>query len=172
MNNLEKNPPEIRHDARVLLIAVSKGAKHERHFFTPKKNLPYLIEFARAFDARIEDVRVKKATVLSLHHLVKAFCDSQYHEKAEYKVIKTTDLTRAKVKLIQKQPKRQNKIMSRIRSLLLKGTPISTKSLYKKLEKEGMSDSTIRRYYQTVRTELSKQGYQVDKIERGKYQIS
>jgi len=176
MSEKKKNRPTRRHNSRVLLIAVPDKKQNERHFFTPKKNLAYLVEFARAFKAKVQEVQIESAMVLPLRELVDAFCDSQYHEEANYEVIKSMDMSIVKVaeenRQFGKTSARPEKIRRRIRTMLLTGQPISTKSLYNKLKKEELSDSTIRRYYKSVRVELEDEGFLVDKIKNGEYCIN
>lgn len=181
MSKKKKNRPTRRHNSRVLLIAVPDKKQNERHFFTPKKNLAYLVEFARAFKAKVQEVQIESAMVLPLRELVDAFCDSQYHEEANYEVIKSMDMSSMDMSIVKvpkenrlsgKSAARPDKIMRLIRTMLLKGQPISTKSLLGRLKKEELSDSTIRRYYKSVRVELEDEGYLVDKIKNGEYCIN
>ena len=139
-----------------------------RHFFTARKNRRYLVEFSKAFGAELLDVKAKEAVLLPLSQLTEAFCDSTYNATSEFEIItnKTPQPHRPK-KTIPKK----GRICKQIRNRLLTGKPLSTQELYSRLQSHGLSDTTIRHYYTTVRAELEDEGYDITHIKRGEYQV-
>lgn len=170
---MKKAKSDIRNKARVLLVAVPDGDK-TRHFFTPKKNAPYLTEFAKESIAKLFDVKVEQAEVLSLDMLVKEINRPNSHYKAKFKIIK--DLTPPSNQYEEdKSNIMQSKIQDNIKSLLLEGNEVTTARLYKEFKKETnttLSERSIRRYYQKVRSEMIKSGHRLIKISPGKYRLA
>lgn len=66
--------------------------KDKRRFFTLRKNYKNLIEYCKAFNAKMYTVKAKieKIKVLDLSKLVPALCDKSYKcEKIDFEIIET-----------------------------------------------------------------------------------
>ena len=70
---------------RSLLIKL----KDDKKFLTHEKNLIYLIEFAKTFEAEIYLVENEpNQKLFELSKIIKSFCDSEYKDNIKYKKIR------------------------------------------------------------------------------------
>jgi len=169
-----KKTKDVRINTRLLMIETNRDSERPCRFFTPKKHYPYLIEFARTFDARLVDVRVEEAEALPLTKLTEAFCGRGHGQDVEFQEVKdlTPPILPFRSRSVQvAEITSQDTIQRDIKQLLLTGTPLRTKDLYSLFDKHGKSESTIRRYYKTVRVALEEEGYKIKKIARGEYRL-
>ncbi len=166
-----KNQPRVRKNVQCLLVQTHTPARQPngllrrqtRHFFTPKKNFNYLIEFAKSFGAELKIVKAKSVTLLPLSHLVRAFCDPLYNDESDFVVL--DDMTPGKSITTQRSTSPE---LDKIRHEFMRGQKVSVKGLMKKSE---LSESTIRRYLTIVRNDLSEEGRIIKSPVRGFYQL-
>ena len=174
----KKNTPDIRLQAKVLMVEVKENEKIRR-FFTPKKNFQYLIEFSRICNARLVEVRAERVEVLTLRTLVQALNDPD-HQQQEVTFEELVDLTPRRLPFCRTAPRTataggktvQSGIQFDIRSLFISGQLVKIKDLVSQFEKYQLSDSTIRRYFQIVKNALEDEGYKILKTGRGAYYIN
>jgi hypothetical protein len=151
--------------------------KDDRKFFTHEKNFPQLIEFSKTFGAEISVVKVKQANVLSLNELAPAFCDGSYEEPSDYDLIKVKI---AEFKNIKPQAPSKRKhmleIASQVRSYIitefLSKNIVSLHRVAKKFKKFDLKLCTVCNHIRRVRDELEGEGYVIEKVGAGKYQIT
>lgn len=173
----KKKPADIRIKAKVLMVEVKDGSK-TRRLFTPKKNHPYLIEFSRLYNARLVEVRVEQVEVLTLGALVDGLNNPEFQQEASFEEL--LDLTPLKLPFCRASTARtalasdttaQGRIQSEIRRLLLGRKVVSNKDLIERFEREGFSDSTIRRHFRIVRSVLEEEGHTLKKNGSGEWLI-
>jgi len=74
--------------------------KDNKKFFTHSKNYKYILEYAKAFDAKIYSVKVNKdQKILELSKLVTALCDKNYKIKnLDFEIIDTKFTNKIRIK--------------------------------------------------------------------------
>jgi hypothetical protein len=145
--------------------------KDNRKFLTFEKNLPYLIEFAKTFNAEIELVKVdKKIKALETKALTAAICNPTRQDVPEYTSVR---------KIFPKSNKQRKSVLSGAKSIkdfiekkFLSGKPVSLKDLKDKYKNQKLSDACLCNHMASVRKSLSKKGYKFRKLAAGKYCIS
>lgn len=77
--------------------------KDNKKFLTHNKNYKHVIEYAKAFNAKIYSVKINKdQKILDLGKLVIALCDKNYKIKSfDFEIIETK-LINKKIKIIKK----------------------------------------------------------------------
>lgn len=144
----------------------------KRNFLIWKKDLKRVLEFANTFQVNIFEVELKeKAQILTAKELVAEFCNPNYKNEAAVIIID---------KIFPKKdhkPKRDRKsiledaakIHKFIRETLIKGSPVSLKSLKEKYK--NCSVACLCNHLSGVRKELIEEGKHVEKIGSGTYVI-
>ena len=173
----DKKTPDIRLKSKVLMIETNEEGK-VRRFFTPKKNLPYFIEFSRLFNARLVEVLVQRVEALGLDALVKAINDNNSTQQ-EVSYEELSDLTPLRLPFCgattgipaASGKDTQIRLQSTIRSWFLNGKIVKTKDIIEEFNKEKISDASIRRYFRLVRISLEEEGYKIYKWSRGEFQL-
>lgn len=145
--------------------------KDRRNFFTHERNLPELIEFSKTFGAEISVVKVKEAEVLDLVKLGTAICDATYYLpiKPDYEILETK--ISSKTKKRNKILKTSKKIRKFIRNLFLSGEVASLREVKCRFKRYQLTTACLCNHMRIVREELKQEGYQIENIGRGKYQI-
>jgi hypothetical protein len=140
--------------------------KDKRKFFTHKKNLEQLNEFAKTFNSNMFIVELEKGEVLELEQLAPAVCSPDYKKiESSYKIIEEVQTKENnKFKKIEKQ-----KIKDFISKELLTKKSISIKKIKNKFKRYCVSDSTYYNQFKIVKTELEKKGFKLLKIKAGIY---
>jgi hypothetical protein len=142
--------------------------KDKRKFLTYKKNLPLLIEFARAFEAEISLIRLKneeKIDVFELENLAPAICNANYIVEPNYEILE-------KILPQNKKPKTNNNhhtIQKFIINRLKKGHTVSLEQLRKKFKNQRIANTTLCNHFSTSRKNLEKEGYSIVKLKAGEY---
>jgi len=148
-----------------LMIKVG-GDDHIRQFFTHKKNAPLLAEFAKTFNVELCIVKTNSTKLLELKDLVDKFSDPDFTDDSEYEIVERRFPNPSRKETLR----RAEKFRNQIRSLFLNGQTVSVKSLND--HAEAISPSTISHHLTTVRKELKDEGYKINEIKRGRYEIS
>lgn len=142
--------------------------KDNRKFLTHEKNLPSLVEFAKAFGCEIYTVEPEKGQkVLELKTLTAAICNPEYESDPKGK----------KLDRVYPRPKRNRKailneagkIRKFITKRLLNGKPVSLKDLKDRYREHKLTDACLCNHLAVARKILGKQGYQFIKVGAGKY---
>lgn len=138
-------------------------------YFTNKKNLNYIIEFANKFKASISYAKTLSDNIFSLEDLAKKFCDQSYISPTNYKVIQKnvlkTKATRSNI------TNKAAKIRTKMMDFILKKKIVTFKQIQKKFEKENISTSALCNHFTHVRHELANMGITIKKIKNGLYSI-
>lgn len=138
-------------------------------YFTNKKNLNYIIEFANKFKASISYAKTLSDNIFSLEDLAKKFCDQNYISPTNYKVIQKnvlkTKATRSNI------TNKAAKIRTKMMDFILKKKIVTFKQIQKKFEKENISTSALCNHFTHVRHELANMGITIKKIKNGLYSI-
>ncbi len=139
-----------------------------RVFFTEKKNLLCLIDFAKSHKIRIAIVKTDKSNILDLKNLVSAICNSENFVVPKYQMIKEIypKLDHSRDDLL----KNAGKIRKHIKNLMLTGNTVSLEVLHSKFEDLNLTKACLCNHLSFVRKELAKEGYNVTKIGK-KYKI-
>lgn len=144
-----------------------------RSFFTHKKNLSLLTEFAKTFGVKVSLVKVaSKETLLGIEKLVPAICDANYTSPEVFYDIVEEILP--KVELERRRPVlRQNAehIRSFIRLTLTKNKELSLRDLKRKYYGQGLTDSCFCNHFTFVRKTLAKEGFKIIKTGGGRYRL-
>jgi len=150
-------------------ICIMIECDSERKIFTNKKNLTYVIEFAKNFNLKLHYAKTDSRNIVSLEKLAKLFCDQSYQTPEQYKIIKqninATKETRKNVTDKAKQ------IREKISNLIVKKKRITFKEIQEKFEKENISVSALSNHFAHVRHDLSRKGIVVAKIKNGIYEV-
>lgn len=145
-----------------------------RRFFTHKKNLQTLAEFAKTFGATVTLVTIEEPSVLlELDNLAPAICDANYATpKQSFEIIEQiwpkVESRRERSDLLQNA----NEIRNFIRSQLLKDKELSLKDLKKRYEKMNLTDSCLCSHFSAIRKQLAQAGHTVDRVGKGIYRIT
>jgi len=138
-------------------------------FFTNKKNLNYIIEFANKFKAKINYAKTTADNILTLEELAKKYCDQSYLPPAEFKIIQKNVLknknTRSTI------TSKAAKIRKQMMDFILKNKVVSFKQIQKKFEKENISTSALSNHFTYVRYVLAQNGIKLEKVKNGLYKI-
>ena len=143
--------------------------KDKRKFFTDKKNYNQLVEFSKAFDAEISVVRTDEAPV-DLMSLASSVCDDSIKvTKPSFEIleVKVPNITRRRSKL-----RHNAKIIRRwIRKEILDEKIVKLAGLARRYKRYNLSLACFCNHFTTVRNELVREGYKIEKIKRGEYQL-
>jgi hypothetical protein len=138
-------------------------------YFTNKKNLNYIIEFANKFKAIISYAKTFSENIVSLEDLAKKICDQNYVSPTNYKVIQENiiknKITRSKI------TSKAAKIRTKMLEFILKQKIVTFKQIQKKFEKENISTSALCNHFTHVRHQLANMGINIKKIKNGIYSI-
>jgi len=138
-------------------------------YFTNKKNLNYIIEFAHKFKAKIYYAKTISENIFGLEDLAKKFCDQSYISPTNYKVIQKNVLqTKATRSIITSKAA---KIRTAMMDFILKKKIVTFQQIKKKFEKENISSSALCNHFSHVRHELANMGIIIKKIKNGLYSI-
>jgi hypothetical protein len=147
-----------------LLITTSDN----RNLFTQKKHLNQLIEFSKIFGAEISIVKADNPEVLSLEDLAPALCDSTYTSNAAFEIL---EYKLPKMAIKQRFIKIASQIKQYIRESLLKGEVVELQSIITQFKKLKLTPACFCNHFSKVRQELAAEGYAIEKIGGGKYQV-
>lgn len=168
----KKKAKKTRKDSSVLMVdyPLSPNARRRCRVFTPKKNYPYLIQFARRLKANLMEVKVKKANVLELKEVCEAIRNGTDQGEIEFEVTKDITPPLLLEKTTSKTKKESRIIIKKtIAKLLLTGKPVSSHELYLKFDNLKISKQSILRYFKNVREDMSNEGLEIIKIKNGEY---
>lgn len=150
-------------------ICIMIDCGEDKKIFTHKKNLNYIIEFAKKFDLATHYVKTTPDNIVSLDQIPKMFCDQNYKSASEYKIIQ---------KNILKNPERRGLITKKaqiirneIKQLLMANKRITFKEIQELYKKENISISSLSNHFKHVRTELSLKGVKIVKVKNGIYKL-
>jgi hypothetical protein len=152
--------------------------KDDRQFFTHEKYYPQLIEFSKTFGAEISVVKVQKADVLSRGQLARAICDASYEQKPNYDVVEVKIAQFKNIAPLAPKTKREKtrelaaQIQSHLKKEFMLGNMVSLHKTIKKFKRYDLNISTICNHITKVRKQLKKEGYNIEKVGAGKYQLS
>lgn len=144
----------------------------KRRFFTYRKNLSKVLEFAKTFQAELFSVEVEGAEVLELNKVSAAFCLPSYN--CDVRCLKAKKISRKRTRSGKRRTDLlTNAVLIRgyLRSQLLANQTISLKDLQKKFEKLALTDSCLYSHLSQVRKEMEGEGYIITKINTGEYAI-
>ena len=138
--------------------------KDHKKFFTYEKNLPYLIQFSKTFNAEISKVQIpSEAEVLELEQLAPALCEKK-SQNVDYKILSMKLSSRTKRrKIISRAKKIQNYIQDR----LLTGEVVSLSELSHKFR--DLTSACLCNHFKLTRDAMIKEGHKFVKIGGGKY---
>lgn len=143
--------------------------RDKRKFFTEKKNLPFLIEFAKTFGAELSIITTELSKPTPLEKLAAAFCDASYNAEIPYehvsRVYPKIESDRQRSDLIDNA----NKIRKFIHTKLTSHKTITLKELKKKFGDYNLTDSCLCNHLTQVRKEVENEGYTICKLGAGKY---
>lgn len=150
-------------------ICIMIECENNKNIFTNKKNLVYIVEFAKNFKLKIHYAKTEKQNIVSLERVAKCYCDQTYQSPTEYKIIKK-DILLCKEDRNSITTKAKN-IRTKIANLIIKNKKITFKQIQSKFEKENISISALSNHFTYVRQELATQGIHVVKIKNGIYEV-
>jgi hypothetical protein len=144
--------------------------KDKRKFFTDKKNYNQLVEFSKAFDAEISVVRTDE-TPVDLVSLASRVCDDSIKvKKPSFEII---EVKVPCVKQLRSKLRHNAKIIRRwIRKELLDGKVVKLTELARRYKRYKLSLACFCNHLATVRDELEREGFKIEKIKRGEYTIT
>ena len=133
--------------------------KDNRILYTQVKNLPYILEYVRHQECKINLVNTSKG--LSLDNLAEAFCSTEHdYSRQPYTLLK---------KVYPPVSKRQHSLRASIRSkFILEGEVRmdELKSLYPKA-----TSATLATCLTSIKKELASSGFAIEKVRKGIYRI-
>lgn len=142
-----------------------------RRLFTDKANLPFLVEFARAYKADLAVVKIKAADVWPLGLLAEKLNQAEYTQDVEFEALKSFKTAPEQIVLgppeAKVAPAEREKVLEEIRQMFLAGDVISLAALAEKYP--NINRSTLRHYLTRTRTALFFDGYEIEEVGRGKY---
>jgi hypothetical protein len=144
--------------------------KDKRKFFTHKKNLVQLTEFAKTFNSNLFIVELERGEILELEKLALAICDPNYKKNEGVYTIKE-QIREIKATRTAKNDKADlgEKIRNFIINEFTAKKPISIKKIKNKFKKHEMSDATLYNHLRKAKIELENKGYKFLKIKAGIY---
>jgi len=149
--------------------------KDNKKLFTHEDNYPDLIEFSKTFGAEISVVKVEEAEILELEELAPILCThGDISGAPSYKLIQKKIAKAGRPKKLTGRAKildQASRIRSHVELEFLTGNIVSLNKIVNKFKKCTLSISAVCNHISTVRIDLQKKGYKIEKIERGKYQL-
>jgi hypothetical protein len=150
-------------------ICIMIECDNDRKIFTNKKNLSYVIEFAKNFDLKLHYAKTDSRNIVSLEKLAKIYCDQTYISPEQFKIIKPNINCKKETRKVITDKAKQ--IRAKISSILIKKRKITFKQIQDKFEKENISVSALSNHFAHVRHELNSKGINVVKIKNGIYEV-
>lgn len=141
--------------------AILLNLKDRRNFLTSCKNLPFLEDFSKNFDAVVSLVKVGKenSEILELKELATAICSgTNKGVSGKYEIVE---------RLIPSNSK--NNISKEIRNALLSNLIVSLQELRDKYK--NMATANLSSIYSQVRKKMISEGYQIIKVGPGNYKL-
>jgi hypothetical protein len=147
--------------------------KDKRKFFTHKKNLVQLTEFAKTFNSNLFIIELERGEILELEKLALAICDPNYKKNEGVYTIKEQIREIKEVKATRTVKNERADLGEKIRNFIITEftakKPISIKKIKNKFKKHEMSDATLYNHLRKAKAELENQGYKFLKIKAGIY---
>ena len=144
--------------------------KDKRKFFTHKKNLVQLTEFAKTFNSNLFIVELERGEILELEKLALAICDPNYKNNEG---VYTINEQIREIKAIKKVKNERADLGEKIRNFIInefmEKKPISIKKIKNKFKKHEISDATLYNHLRKAKIELENKGYKFLKIKAGIY---
>jgi hypothetical protein len=150
-------------------ICIMIECKEDKKIFTNKKNLNYLIEFARNFDLKLHYAKTESSNIVDLDRVAKHFCDQNYKSPETYKIIKSNILLKKDTR--KNITDKAHQIRDKMESFIIKKNKITFQDIQKRFEKENISVSALSNHFTQVRQHLASKGINVIKIKNGLYEI-
>jgi len=140
-----------------------------RHFFTHETNFPLLIEFSRVAGAEVSLVKTQDAKILEIEELAKKICTHVGNEHPAYEVLERrvlpTDLPEKKMSAQMSQ-----EINLHITAEMLTGKVVKKADLCSKWP--DVEAVAMTKHFARVRRQLEGEGYSVEKLRPGEYQVA
>lgn len=141
--------------------------KDKRKFLTYEKNLSFIKEYAKTFNAEVCLVKLEsKSKILGIKQLAPAICNPEHESSFRYSIVKKI---LPKTKPRNKMLKDAAKIHKYIQERILSGKPLSLKDLKDKYGNLEVTDACLCNHFTNVRKTLVKKGYKFKKLGAGKY---
>jgi hypothetical protein len=144
--------------------------KDKRKFFTDKKHYPQLVEFSKAFDAEMSIVRTDEE-VVDLVSLANVVCDDSVNiKRPSFEILEPLV---PRVNRCRSKMRHDAKIIRRwIKRQLLAGRPVKLSDLAQRYKRYNLSLACFCNHFTAVRKQLQEEGYAIQKIKRGEYQLA
>ncbi len=150
-------------------ICIMIECDNSKKIFTNKKNLNYIIEFAKNFNLKLHYAKTDSANIVGLEKVAKFFCDQTYQSPEDFKLIKKNINQKKETRRVITNKARQ--IKDKMAKFILKTKKITFKQIQRKFENENISVSALCNHFTAVRHELSLKGIKVNKIKNGFYEV-
>lgn len=150
-------------------ICIMLECQDNKIIFTHKKNLNYIIEFAKNFNIKVHYAKTDLGSITNLDNIAKVFCDQNYKSPSEYNIIKKNVLKNPENRKVVTN--KAHVIRAKIKDLILANKKITFKQIQEAFNKENISISSLSNHFKHVRTELSLKGMRITKIKNGIYNI-
>lgn len=150
-------------------ICILIECKENKRIFTNKKNLNYLIEFAKKFELKLHIAKTATENVVDLDKVAAFFCDQSYLSPENYSIIKKNILLKKDTR--KNITAKAHQIRSKMASFIVKKGTVTFLEIQKKFEKENISTSALSNHFTQVRHQLALTGVNVVKIKNGIYEV-
>jgi len=126
-------------------ICIMIECDNNKLIFTNKKNLAYILEFAKNFNLKLHYAKTDSTNIVGLEKVAKYFCDQTY--------------------------KSPHQIRDKMAAFIAKRGTVTFQEIQKKFEKENISTSALSNHFTQVRHDLGQKGVHVKKIKNGFYEV-
>lgn len=138
----------------------------EKKFLVNKKNMKFITEYVKTFNAELYLVEVIQGKVISqLKNLASAICNPEYKNESSFKIIE-------KIYPKSRNTNNSSKIKKHILEKFQTKQIVSLKDLKNKYKKQEITDACLSNYFSSVRKQLLKNGNKIKKIGQGNYILS
>jgi len=150
-------------------ICILIECKENKRIFTNKKNLNYLIEFAKKFELKLHIAKTSSDNVVDLDKVASYFCDQNYQSPENYSIVKKNILLKRDTR--KNITDKAHQIRNKLATFIVKKGTVTFQEIQKKFEKENISTSALSNHFTQVRHQLALSGVNVVKIKNGIYEI-
>lgn len=140
-------------------------------FFTHEKNYPQLIEFGKTFGAELSIVKVDDPPVLDLVSLAPALCTKTGSPKYSNSVEILEVILPGNVRSRKELRKQADTVKRWIRKRLLNNSVVKLSDIANRYKNYNLTLSCFCLHFASVRKELEKEGYTIQKLKNGEYQM-
>jgi hypothetical protein len=150
-------------------VCIMIECDNNRLIFTNKKNLNYILEFAKNFNLKLHYAKTDSTNIVGLEKVAKYFCDQTYKSPEQYKIIKKNIGSKRDTRKIITSKAHQ--IRDKMAAFIAKKGTVTFQEIQKKFEKENISTSALSNHFTQVRHDLGQKGVHVKKIKNGFYEV-